>query len=129
MVTGTPPYLPPGTALVSPDPQRAAARIELRGGVEDYIEAGARVLADEGTLVLCADGRRPDRVLQAASDHALMAHRRRDIWPHTGAEHPLFAVWTLRRTAAELLQENITIRGSDGEQTYEARALRGCFGL
>ena len=37
LVTGTPPYLPLGTASASPDPQRAAARIELRGGIEDYL--------------------------------------------------------------------------------------------
>ncbi|HKU41870.1 MAG TPA: methyltransferase domain-containing protein, partial [Polyangiales bacterium] len=32
LVTGTPPYKPPGTATPSPDAQRAYARVELRGG-------------------------------------------------------------------------------------------------
>ena len=36
-MTGTPPYKKLGTATPSPDPQRAHARIELRGGIEDYL--------------------------------------------------------------------------------------------
>ena len=129
LVTGTPPYLPEGTALASPDPQRAAARIELRGGVEDYIASGARLLAERGALVLCADGRKPERVLAGADAAGLHAQIRRDIWPHVGAEHPLFAVWTLTRHPGPLARTELIVRGEDGEQTEEARGLRATFGL
>ena len=129
LVTGTPPYLPEGTALASPDPQRAAARIELRGGVEDYLLAGAKVLADAGVLVVCADGRKPERVVAGAQAAGLHPHRRRDVWPSTTAPHPLFAVWTLARQPAEMHHDNLTIRGEDGEQTPAAHALRHSFGL
>ncbi len=129
LVTGTPPYLPRGTALESPDPQRAAARIELHGGVEDYVAAGARVLAGDGLLVLCADGRRPERVLDSAAAHGLSARCRRDVWARPNAEHPLFSVWTLARSRGCLRHERLEVRDAQGGQTSAARALRAAFGL
>src|SRR5690606_36537344 len=44
LITGTPPYVPPGAATPSTDAQRAYARQEYRGGVEAYIAAAAPVL-------------------------------------------------------------------------------------
>jgi tRNA1(Val) A37 N6-methylase TrmN6 len=129
LVTGTPPYLPRGTAIASPDPQREAARIELRGGVEDYITAGARVLAEHGRLVVCADGKKPERVERAAAAANLYPSRRRDIWANPRAATPLFGVWTLRWGAAAPLHEHVMIRDEDGEQTAAARDMRTTFGL
>jgi tRNA1Val (adenine37-N6)-methyltransferase len=130
LVTGTPPYLPPSTAIASPDPQRAAARIELRGGVEDYLASAARVLAEDGRLVICADGRRPDRVERGAAAAELCPLVRRDVWPHPTASHPLFSVWVLARSTSPAPEhQRLLVRGADGEQTPEARALRAFFGL
>lgn len=130
LVTGTPPYLPANTALASPDPQRAAARIELRGGVEDYLASASRVIAEGGRVVVCADGRRPERVERGARDAGLTPILRRDVWPHPAAAHPLFAVWVLMRGGGGApTHERLLVRGPDGEQTAEARALRATFGL
>jgi tRNA1Val (adenine37-N6)-methyltransferase len=57
LVTGTPPYLPKEHGTLPPDSQKAHARFELRGGVEAYIGAAARVLAPGGTFVVCAGAR------------------------------------------------------------------------
>ncbi len=132
LVTGTPPYLPVGTALMSPDPQRAAARIELRGGVEGYLASASRVLADEGRVVVCADGRRPDRVLDGAEAADLTPLRRRDIWARQEADGPLFSVWTLTRRCSappELEHLKLIVRDADGEQTAEAKQMRTDFGF
>lgn len=132
LVSGTPPYLPVGTALPSPDPQRAAARIELRGGVEGYLLSASRVLAQDGRVVVCADGRRPDRVLDGADAAGLSPLRRRDIWARADADGPLFSVWTLgQRQAAppEVEHLKLVVRGADGEQTSEARQMRTDFGF
>lgn len=130
LVTGTPPYLPQGTALESPDPQRAAARIELRGGVEDYLGSAAAVLATDGVVVVCADGRRPERVLDGADRAGLHPVRCIEVWPRPAAEQPLFSVWTLTREPKGGLQTTaVRVRGEDGEQTAEARAWRRLFGL
>lgn len=48
LITGSPPYFPEGTALRSPHPQRAAARMELHGDVFDYCRAAARHLEPAG---------------------------------------------------------------------------------
>lgn len=132
LVTGTPPYLPPGTALASPDPQRAACRIELRGGVEDYLAAAARILAEGGLAVVCADGRAPERVLRGAAAAGLVPRRRLDVIARAGAEGPLFAVWTCGRAGegrGELVHEAVVMRDEAGGRTPEAVAMRAFFGL
>ncbi|MBI4956666.1 MAG: methyltransferase domain-containing protein [Myxococcales bacterium] len=128
LVTGTPPYLPLGTALPSADPQRAAARIELRGGVEDYLAAAARVLAEDGAAVVCSDGRYPARVLDGAARAGLVPRARVDVVARAGAG-PLFAVWTCTRVPGELAHETVTIRDAEGNRTAASFEMRQFFGL
>jgi tRNA1Val (adenine37-N6)-methyltransferase len=132
LVTGTPPYQPPGTATPSPDPQRAHARIELRGGVEDYLAAMGRLLAPGGRAVVCADGRRPERVLRGAEAAGLAPLRRRDFFPREGRNGPLFSVFTLCRADEALpleVAEPFYARTADGSRTAAYVALRTFFGL
>lgn len=142
LVTGTPPYLPLGTALASPDPQRAAARLELRGGVEDYLSAAARVLAPEGRVVVCADGRTPERVLRGAAAAGLSPLRRLDVIPHAGREvesprtaeapGPLFSVWTCAHATREdraLEVAAVVLRDPQGARTEASADMRRYFGL
>src|SRR5262249_30648793 len=62
LVTGTPPYFPPGHASDAIDEQRAYARIEYRGGIEAYLSTAGQVLSSDGTVVVCGDARARDRV-------------------------------------------------------------------
>lgn len=48
LVFGTPPYWPQGTKVPAGHPQAVPARLELRGGIEDYAAAAARLLAPGG---------------------------------------------------------------------------------
>ena len=48
LVTGTPPYIPLGSGLVSERTQRLPCFFETRGGVEDYCAAAAQLLAPDG---------------------------------------------------------------------------------
>jgi tRNA1(Val) A37 N6-methylase TrmN6 len=129
LVTGTPPYLPVGTAIMSPDPQRAAARIELRGGVEDYLAAAARVLAPAGSVVVCADGRAPDRVRKGAAAAGLAVRRRLDVIAREGAAGPLFSVWTCSREAGSEEHQIAIMRDASGARTEAAVSMRRLFGL
>lgn len=129
LVTGTPPYLPLGTASASPDPQRAAAHIELRGGVEDYLAAAARVLTSEGVVVLCSDGRAPERVVRGAAAAGLVPVRCLDVIPKAGRS-PLFSVWTCARVPrGELEHAEVVMRDERGERTEASKAIRRAFGL
>lgn len=129
LVTGTPPYLPVGTAPASPDPQRAAARLELRGGVEDYLSAAARVLTPDGVVVVCADARAPGRVLAGAATAGLRPLRRIDIVPRAG-KRALFSVWTCARSGDGTLDHvEVVMRAENGDRTEASLEMRRAFGL
>lgn len=129
LVTGTPPYFPAGTASVSPDPQRAHARVELRGGVEAYLAAAGALLEPSGTVVLSADARAGARVERGARTAALHVHARLDAIPRRGRP-PLFSVFTLGRAAPSSVRESVFVaREADGTRSAEYVALRAFFGL
>jgi tRNA1(Val) A37 N6-methylase TrmN6 len=68
LVTGSPPYVPPGKGSMSPVPQRAGARMELRGSIYDYARTAARIVRPDGLFVCCfvaADPRGEDALLSA----------------------------------------------------------------
>jgi tRNA1(Val) A37 N6-methylase TrmN6 len=133
LVTGTPPYVPPGRATPSSDAQKAYARQELRGGVEDYLAAMGRALAPDGIGVVCADARFPERVFDGAERAGLRVVRRRDVVPRARLKGPLFSLFTLRSArAAGLRYEHVApfeARNERGERTAEYHALRAFFGI
>lgn len=134
LITGTPPYFPPGTATPSPDAQRAHARHELRGGIEDYVRAAGKWLTPGGRAVVCGDARRPERVVDALPGAGLVALRRRDVVPRAGAKGALFSVWVLARAeeagaAAPAVAEPFVAREADGRRTRAYLDLRAAFGF
>lgn len=68
LISCSPPYIPEGSGVASPVPQRAGARLELRGDVFDYMRAAQRALAPGGrvALVHAAADRRPRPAIQQA---------------------------------------------------------------
>jgi tRNA1(Val) A37 N6-methylase TrmN6 len=129
LISGTPPYFPPDAALDAEDEQRAYARIEYRGGVEAYISAGARLLAQHGTLVVCGDARALQRTTSACTGAGLSLHAQCDVVARSGLS-PLFSIWTMRRAHAETcLVSSLTLRGADGEPTEDAARLREFSGI
>lgn len=130
LVTGSPPYIPLGSGLLSPHPQRAACRIELRGSVFDYCRAAKRWLAPGGRFVfvmLAADPR-----TEAAPIEAGLAVTER--WDYVfGARREPHVATLVCGHAEEDLPERTTgklvIRGSDGEWTPEYAAFRRAMGV
>jgi tRNA1(Val) A37 N6-methylase TrmN6 len=131
LVTGTPPYVSPRDATPSSDAQRAFARQEWRGGVEDYILAASRVLAAQGRLVVCADARSPARVEQAALQSDLALLTRLDVCPREGRP-ALFSVFCLARGAVSnepTKIANFIARDRLGRRSEAYHALREYFGM
>lgn len=129
LITGTPPYVPPGDATPSSDAQRAYARQEFRGGVEAYVVAAAQVLARDGLLVVCCDARRPDRVEQAALQCGLVIQNQCDVSPRC-RRAPLFSVFTLgRNQTGERVCSSFVARTESGARTEQYHALREAFGM
>lgn len=125
LITGSPPYIPLGTGVVSPVPQRAGARMELRGSVYDYCEAAKRWLAPGGRfcfVMAAADARTEDAPLKAG----LQVVERFDYVFARGRD-PLVCTLICAHAEEELgprAEGRLVIRGPDGEWTDEYLAFR-----
>lgn len=129
LVTGTPPYFPAASVTLPPDSQKAHARVELRGGVEDYLAAAAKIVADDGLVVVCGDAQKPQRVIDGAARAGLFPRTRRDVVPREG-KNALVGVWTLSRAPGELVRlPDLVARDAGGARTPIQHELRGFFGL
>lgn len=129
LVTGSPPYFPVGTGLLSGDAQRRACRFELRGGVEAYCEAAAHVLAPDGAFALVFPTEGDARVRAAAAASALHLRARADVRMRADREKPFLTVYGLGRRAAALASWSMAIRTAGGEVTAAYRAARAELGL
>ena len=131
LVTGTPPYLPRGTATESLRVQRGACAVEYRGGIEAYSAAAERMLAPDGTFVACESSGQLERVHGAAGATGLAVARRLDVVPREG-KPPLFSVFVMRRRAqvtAASTEPPLVVRDRMGRRTNAFRALRGEMGM
>lgn len=128
LVTGTPPYLPPGTASESTRPQRGPATIEHRGGIEAYCLAAARVLATDGHFVVCEGAAQVARVEHAADAVGLGIVSRLDVVPRAG-KAALFSVYVMRPATTGCEVSSLVVRDADGHWTAEFRAVRRDMGM
>ncbi len=129
LVTGTPPYFPRESCTLPPDSQRAHARVELRGGVEDYLAAARKLVASDGLVVVCADAQRPERVMRGAERAGLFPATRRDVVPREG-KNALVGVWTLSPREGDLVRHpDLVARDAAGARMPIQHELRAFFGL
>jgi len=131
LVTGTPPYLRPGSATPSQRTQRGPAHLELRGGIEAYCLAAARWLAPGGRFVACAATAQLRRVFEAATAAGLHVTRRLEVIPRAG-KAALFSVHVMRpgRSASSpALDPPLVVRDAAGQRTPAFRALRERMGM
>ncbi|NUO53696.1 MAG: methyltransferase [Polyangiaceae bacterium] len=98
LVTGTPPYIPIGSGLVSNKEQRRPCFFETLGGIEDYARAAARLLAPGGRFVACYGVWPELRGEDAARAAGLEVISRLDVIPREG-KPVLFRVVTAGRAA------------------------------
>lgn len=134
LVTGSPPYFPPGTATSADHAQAIPARIEVRGSVADYALAAARILAPGGLFAFVFPTAQIDRALTAVDDARLKLIRRRDIVFKQG-DTPLITLFAASRaedippTYEALVEPPLTIRRRDGGVDAEYSAIRMSFGF
>jgi tRNA1(Val) A37 N6-methylase TrmN6 len=129
LVTGTPPYLARAAATASSHMQRAHCRLELAGGVEDYVATAAPLLAADGRFVVCAASRQQARVAEAASRSGLAVRRRLEVVPREG-KAPLFDVHVMaRRAVAHARVDTLVVRDAHGRRTPACVAVRAAFGM
>jgi len=131
LVTGTPPYLPPGTASESDRIQRGPCRIEHRGGIEEYCVAAYAVLSDVGGFVACVGGPGPERGEAAGRAAGLAVERCRPVVPRSG-KAPLFWLFRFARESSATptrVEPALVVRDGRGRRTEEFVALRAEMGM
>jgi tRNA1Val (adenine37-N6)-methyltransferase len=134
LVTGSPPYFPPGTATEAGHAQAIPARIEVRGSVAGYAAAAARILAPGGTFVFVFPTAQRERAEDALRDAGLLLIRRRDVIFKEG-EPGLISLFAAGRVAdipprrAVFVEPPLTIRDREGATTVEYAAVRMSFGF
>ncbi|HYI11108.1 MAG TPA: methyltransferase [Thermoanaerobaculia bacterium] len=134
LVTGSPPYFPPGTAMEAGHKQAIPARIEVRGTVADYSKTAARILAPGGVFAFVFPTNQMERALQGVKEAGLKLVRRRDVVFKEG-ETPLITLFScslaedLPATYEALVERPLTIRRGDGGVDAEYSAVRLSFGF
>lgn len=125
LITGSPPYVPVGSGVISPHPQKAGARIELRGSVFDYCRAARRWLAPGGRfcfVMLAADPRTEEAPVEAGLQVV-------ERWDYVFGKRREPHIATLvcahaEEDVPERVSGRLTVRGPDGEHTPEYRAFQ-----
>jgi len=130
LVTGTPPYLSPGTALPSQRIQKGPCNFELRGGIEAYCTAAACALAGNGLFVACEQDAQTPRVHAAARAAGLSVVRSLPVVPRDG-KAPLFSVHAMHRDLDATCERlpALVVRDRHGARTPAFRALRADMGM
>jgi tRNA1Val (adenine37-N6)-methyltransferase len=138
LITGSPPYFPPGAGVKSEHPQKLACRFELRGTIADYCATAAKHLA-AGGFFACVFPHEPAqlaRVEVAAKNSGLVIVRKRPVIFREG-DPPLVALFGLVR--AEDLPEwfrgqtwtepDLIIRTREGKIHPEYSAVKLAIGF
>jgi tRNA1Val (adenine37-N6)-methyltransferase len=141
LVTGSPPYFPPGTAALAAHPQAIPARSEVRGSVAGYAAAAARVLAPGGLFAFVFPTLQRERAEETLEANGLLLLRRRDVVFKEG-EPPmisLFAASLARdlpssfrrgaRVGKPVLEPPLVIRDRQGAVPPEYATIRLSFGF
>ncbi|MBI5536594.1 MAG: methyltransferase [Deltaproteobacteria bacterium] len=129
LVTGTPPYFDPKAATPCSDPQRAHAKFELRGGIEDYAKAAALLLAPAGRFIVCSTASPPERGRAAITDAGLFVQ---SIWPVLPGPERLAFLDLLVATHEPCepeIREPLVLRLQDGRRSPEHARIRERFGV
>lgn len=137
LVTGSPPYFPPGTASAADHPQAVPARIEVRGTVADYARAASRLLAPAGVFAFVFPFAQIARAEEDVRDAGLVMLRRRDVVFKEG-EPPLISLFAASRAEdvppsiharGPFVESPLTIRRGDGQVSEEYAVVRMSFGF
>ena len=126
LITGAPPFMPVGSGVLPEDPQRAAGRFELRGGVCDYAEAAVRYLAQGGKVVFLMDGLESSRAraVHALAEVGLFPNNVTVVHPFAGRD-PIYRIFEASAGCCSTTEQSLRMR-IDGRSGFspEYEAIR-----
>ena len=123
LVTGTPPFMPLGSGILPRDGQRAAARFELRGGIEGYVTTAARAVSDLGAVAMLMDASQDARCRAAFERSGLHLQSVLTVVPRAG-QPPRYRGYVGTRARGDAAERTIVVRDSDGTLSVQYQALR-----
>lgn len=136
LVFGTPPYWPEGSRVPAEHPQSVPARLELRGGIEDYALAAAPLLAPGGLFACVFPNDQRTRALAAFPAAGLALLHLLDARFKEGEPYGLLLLAASRATdlperlaSGPLEHPQHTIRDRAGRFTPGHTALRLMMGF
>lgn len=127
LVTGSPPYVPLGKGSVSPHPQRAGARMELRGSIFDYAKTAARAMTPDGLFVCCFAAGDP-RAEEAIAAAGLWLRVRQDVVFREPCAPMITLLAATRTSGVRDRRPPLVIRDSTGEWTEAYLRIREQMG-
>jgi tRNA1(Val) A37 N6-methylase TrmN6 len=132
LITGSPPYFPPGSGVIPQDSQKAHARFELRGDVSDYAKAAVAHLGRGGWFVLCFPTPQNQRALDGIAAAGLKVVCQRDVIPRETLP-PLFTLFACRHESdfhgESTVEDPWVVRLASGRLTGEMAQVRRVFGF
>ena len=127
LVTSTPPYYQSTEGPVSENDDKAAARFELNGNIDDYFKTAAKHLSQNGVFITVYPFAYAQRVYDAAGKCGMFINSRVDFIPKAGKQ-ALISIFSASFSEKEVIAETLTMRDEAGNHTAEyndARILCG----
>lgn len=130
LITSTPPYYQSAEGPISENDDKAAARFELNGSIDDYFKTAAKHLSEKGFFITVYPFLYASRVYSAAENCGMTVNSRVDFIPKDG-KPPLISIFAASFSKTETAQKLLVMRDSAGNHTKEyneARILCGFKG-
>lgn len=123
LVTSTPPYYQNTEGPLSGNDDKAAARFELNGNIDDYFKAAAKHLSRNGVFITVYPYTYNKRVYDAAQNCGMFINSRVDFIPKAG-KPPLISIFSASFSDKGSVTETLTMRDEAGNHTAEYNAAR-----
>lgn len=127
LITSTPPYYQNTEGPLSGNDDKAAARFELNGSIDDYFKTAAKHLSQNGVFITVYPYTYNKRVYDAAKNCGMFINSRVDFIPKAG-KPALISIFSASFSEKETVAETLTMRDDAGNHTAEyndARILCG----
>jgi tRNA1Val (adenine37-N6)-methyltransferase len=127
LITGSPPYIPLGKGVCSPHPQRAGARMELKGSVYDYCKTAAARLSPRGVFCFVHSASDPRPELAIKESGLTLLHRQNVVF-REGLK-PTIALFKCGWGGERDDLPDLVVRNSAGEWTDDYHKMRDEMGV
>lgn len=130
LVVSNPPYRKPENGRVAPDDERAAARHELAGGLEDFVAAAAWLLKNGGRFAVIYLTERLPELLGLLGSHGIEPKRLRMVYPRQTERARMVLVEGRKGGRPGLTVESplVVYRGAGRDYTQEVLRMYGAEG-